>query len=919
MAKASRPTRTSASRRAWPRRLSWPFLQNLAPLAAALLAFNGARILNASSTLTTPHLENFDEAAIWLGLALLALLGAALPPARPAIAWRQWPSSLASFCRAHYIEIVLFVVIFSFGVFMRFYRFHGSLPSPEGLCCEEHINGGVAYKALLGDRPLNFLITRWGSAGGMLIFGENTLGLRVFFPVMSSITLVAFYFLLRRLVSVPVALFGFALFAAAWWPALRARQATEGTIYAVLFALTILIAIRTKRPLWALATGVLAGLLSYEYEPFKAIPIIAAIFLVCAAIREVALRAPYTLDGARSRTRALTSLALRPLLVGLMATGIVLVPMVIGTHKGYDLYLTSVHRQESGREGDRFADNWRTQLKWAAQIFVPFGPNDYVASPPRDVADKDLIDPIAAWLAVAGLVLSIALLLRGVRALFVMWLLITLGAAALLLHDFGPWKFVVLVPVAITLAAFFVEDAWRAVERRWGTRGTRLMLGILAVAAAFSMWWNADALFNDVGPSQAVQASYGGEASLFYSVCNDLKRGDDSYAYASSGTPSLTRAFASRRNSEEAEARAWGDLVWACHGLRGAAVPAPEELWPLRDVPDGPTALVASDPASIEKLSELLGRVYPGLPSPSIKSGPGQQYQYVLYRLPDSDVLAQHGLWATYSAESGGPVSSRIDDVSDLSWDEMPPPLDGRITVRWQGLIYVDTPMTAALQAVASGTVSATVDGQQTYASDPTAHLSSRPIALAPGWHVVEIMLQEQARDGNVRLMWALSDDHALLVSGEDLFPLTELQGWTQTRTVGLPGGLDQETTQRLDFEPHYVSAETIALLVGHDGFEPQLSEIRWHGVWHVDQQAEYTLRVPFRSGQVTLLVDGQQVAQSQEFDQNEGVVEVTVALSRGPHEIEIVQALSNEVGRAGATIEAFRGTEAVEMRVTPY
>ena len=66
--------------------------------------------------------------------------------------------------------------------------------------------------------------------------GILMLGLRFFFPVMSIATLVAFYFLVRQLVSATAALFGLALFAAAWWPSLRSSLPAEGSIYSVIFA-----------------------------------------------------------------------------------------------------------------------------------------------------------------------------------------------------------------------------------------------------------------------------------------------------------------------------------------------------------------------------------------------------------------------------------------------------------------------------------------------------------------------------------------------------------------------------------------------------------------------------------------------------------------------------------------------------------
>ena len=56
---------------------SWPVVQAVALLAAAALAFNGARILRNSSSSAVPVLDNFDSAMLWLGLALLAVLSAA--------------------------------------------------------------------------------------------------------------------------------------------------------------------------------------------------------------------------------------------------------------------------------------------------------------------------------------------------------------------------------------------------------------------------------------------------------------------------------------------------------------------------------------------------------------------------------------------------------------------------------------------------------------------------------------------------------------------------------------------------------------------------------------------------------------------------------------------------------------------------
>lgn len=909
------------------RRPSWAHAQALALVAAALLAYNGARILNDSPASTAPVLRNFDASMPWLGLALLATVVAAWRPAPPQPAPRAWTDALLRFCRDHWLELLLFAAIFGFGVFMRVYRFGDTLPPSDGLCCEEHINGGAAYKALQGEWPLNFLLTRWGSAAGFLVFGETTLGLRFFFVAMSIATLPIFYLLLRQLVSAPVALFGMALYAAAWWPSLRARQPTEGTIYAVLFTLVIVRALKTKSPLMALCGGVLAGLLSYEYEPFKGVPIIAALFLLAAAAREVLLRAPFTVAGARERARALAANAWRPVLVALMATAIVLVPMVVGTHRGYDLYLTSLHRQEDDRGGARFAENWETQLEWAVEIFLPFGPNEYPVGAPRDPPNREFLDPLIGALALAGVVVGAFFLLRGLRGWFVGWVALSLGAAALLLHDFAPWKLLGLVPVLMVLAALFVDDVRALVGRAFGVAGTRAFAGLLVAGAMFSFWWNADALFNDIAPSPAIAGSYGGEKALLYSLCDYLQdRGDENYTVAFSGALVLT-AFASPRTTFEEQAHAWGDFIWACHDLDGAPLPAAEEAWPLRDVPSGPVTLAFANTLSpLEGLIEELNRAYPGLGQPDRRAvGPAETYELIAYEFAGGDELRRHGLWGDYlPAGAAAPAATRVDPVNDLSWDAPAPPIAPPFTVRWRGVVYLERQEGLTLRALTDEPVEVVLDGQVIYTTTLGAPEETF-VDLLPGWHPVEIALNKQRAGGSFRLVWVTQDGDERLIAASDLFPLAELSGWVQQRTMALPGDIEPVVTQRLDFAPHYVSATILQLLAQTDAFERTLTEERWRGVWHVDQAGEYVLQVQFQSGTVTLLVDNAPVATG-----DGGRLEADLTLSTGPHAIEIVQRLETDVPWAGAVISASRrlppatpgaqpALEAAPLVVTPY
>jgi hypothetical protein len=895
-------------------------VQVVALLAAALLAYNGARILNDSPQHTAPVLDNFDTSLPWLGAALLALVVAALTLGPPR--WRWGREAVAAFWRAHWLEALVFAGILVFGVFMRAYRFQTTLPPSGGLCCEEAINGGVAYRALQGERPLNFLITRWGSAAGFAVFGENTLGLRFFFIVMSIVTLIAFYFLLRELVSRQVALFGMALFAAAWWPSLRARQASEGTIYAVLFALVLVRGLKTKRPLMFLCTGILAGLMSYEYEPFKAVPIIGALFLGAAAAREVLLRPPVSPRAAWARARTLFSAAWRPLVIALMATGVVLVPMIIGTHRGYDLYLTSLHRQESGRSGDRVSTAWRTQLKWEAEIFLPVGPNDYPAVAPREVPGKELLDPLTAWLGIAGLFAGTVLVFRSQRGLFITWVAVSLGAGALLLSDFGPWKFLTLVPVFIALAAFLLDDARRLIVARFADRGALVFGTLLVAGAAFSFWWNADTLFRQVAPSYVIAESYGGERSMLYAVCHDLQdRPEGNYTIAASGDLGLA-GFAQPRDSYDAQLRAWGDYIWVCHDLQGTAVPAAEELWPLRDVPAGPLSIVIGDPLSkMDSLAAQLRFALPNLHEPDRHVvGPGNSYEFAEYHLASVDDLGAQGLLAEYSGGVEAFRASRIDAVNDLSWDQAGLPVATPATVHWQGLVYLTSAGRVQLQARDSNgdPVGVLVDGQTVF---DTANNASQYIDLVAGWHTVDITLNKREAGGSMQLAWVTETGAEQSLQAQDLFPIQIqlLGGWVHLRSTGLPSGLEQATTQRIDFAPHLVSTAVVRALARTTSSEPLLTEERWRGVWHIDRDGQYTLRADFPAGAVTILVDGVQAASEQAPLQGAGQVQAALSLSAGPHTVEIVQKLDRDVPIAGLTLSALANGQPLKMSVTPY
>ena len=110
----------------------WNLVQAASLFAASGFAMNGARILNNSPRSQDLLLKNFDSAAPWLGLALLALLVAAWPPARTRLCVIR--RTVTKMWSDHYVEALLFSGIIGVAVFMRFFQFGDTLPPEIGLC-----------------------------------------------------------------------------------------------------------------------------------------------------------------------------------------------------------------------------------------------------------------------------------------------------------------------------------------------------------------------------------------------------------------------------------------------------------------------------------------------------------------------------------------------------------------------------------------------------------------------------------------------------------------------------------------------------------------------------------------------------------------------------------------------------------------
>jgi hypothetical protein len=867
-------------------RVSRGTFQIAAALLVAAFAYQGFHLFDQSRA-------NFDETVRWLGLALLCLAVVAWDGARPHPS--TWPARLAAFLRRHWWELVLVLSIVGFAVFIRTFQF-GEYPPSGLICCEEDRWGEDAFAILEGDRPLRYPMVKYSVAFGFLLFGENTMGLRFHLLLAGVLTVPVFYLLLRQLVRAPAALFATALLASAW-PLVATEFPGKSVLLAtVLFAYLMVLGIRRRNALALLGAGFLAGLLSYEYETWRVVPVVAGGFLTALAAYRLAYPLPKGARAFLARLRSLVATHWRPAVVFVGAALIALTPLLVAELQGEGLYFRKLQyhvdfREAAGTPG-LIAPNWDQHLKWAAELFTSQSPFWALAFGARTfpyglyIPVAPLVDPITATLLGMGVILAVVTFYRPFRLLFLAWYLVVLGGAVLG-SDFYVYRFLGVLPAGFVLVAFVADDVGRVVGRWARGPGVYLLALLLLGGAIYVAYWNADTLSGKVA-TDAHLGRYGVYEEKLgprYALCNYLQgRGGGNFSYVYD-TVEPDRGFARPHETPEEQRETWGRLRWVCHDLRGQAIASPFEVWPMRDVPDGPLtwAFVIGD--STKPLAAYLGRVFPSKTEPDrIIDVSGDAFRLVAYELSGQELKAQQGLFGQYRSGDGGTLlAERVDDVRRVQWDDAQSGFSPPFTVQWRGLIYVPQASTAALTARTSDPTLITVDGQVSYSS-LEEEAASFPQDLLPGWHPVEISLHKETPGGSFALEWVGPEGLASSIARQDLFALSSLAGWTHERTVERDGELTR--TQRFDFTPYVSSAGVIELA----SWPATLIGESWSAVWHVQEGREYQLKLTVASEAATVKLDGATVLtlEAHQAKDRFRTAEAVVSVSAGDHSLEI-------------------------------
>jgi len=880
----------------------WMLIQAAGLAAAVAMGVHGSLILNEQT------MRRFDEALVWYGCALLALAVFAWDRKLPRTEG-GWRNFLTAFWSSHRLELLLVAAIFGFAIFMRTYKLD-VFPPKNGLTFEEGINGGMAYRILDGERPL-FYPVRYLNALGLWLLGDTTFGLRFFGIAMSIATVPMFYLLLRQLVRVPAALFGTALLAAAYWPSLVNRVTSATTFFTISLAYLFVRGMRTRSALMFMGVGVLAGLISYEYEDVKPVPFFVLGFLAALALWQIGGAARKGLRPALDAVLAISRKAWRPALAFVVAGGIVAGPLIVGTHLGKDPYLSSLHRQEADRQNrgtpGLFAPNWKQQAKWSTELFLPFRSGPPQVRLPLTMPGIPVADSVSGILIAAGVLYAAFTFFRPYRLLFLGWFVGTLGGGALLLSNWESWKFYGLMPIGFALAAFLVDDVrslW--VRLKPASRfSPTIFSAVLLGAAAYVFFWNADTLFRRIVGNPLALQEYTQTQSRWYDLCTYLRSlGKDNFTYTPQGGDS-DLGFGKPHKSPLEQLGAWGDNVWVCHDLEGAALVGTQDSWPLRNVPSGKLALAfVIPPEALDALKGSVEQGYPDLRPDRIIEGPLSKFYVVGYVLSDDVVRSRQGLYGEYIAVGEAvPITKRVDKAHNISWAESDQSLKPPFTVRWRGLVYLDEGGQWILKANSADPAWISLDGGPPYAVSDPGNFSSFG-SLRAGWHTLEIALQHESPGGVFSLQWASPSGAARPLEEQDLFAMESFGGWLHVSTFRLASG-EKVVSQRID---HTVEGggKRIAEAQASGGPTSKgtaLVEELFSAWWSVPESEQLRLTLNYSGGQAAIYIDGKVVNRCDAGSNVAAQCAAAAQITSGDHLVEIRLIGKEEIPWSGARL----------------
>jgi hypothetical protein len=354
------------------------------------------------------------------------------------------------------------------------------------------------------------MLDRWMPVPFFHWLGVDLIPLRLPFIIVSVLTVLATYVLLRQLVSWPAAAFATFLLTVAHWHLHYARLAHN------IFPTTLLSVI-----VWALCVrqaqtgglrfypwiGFLCGYSLYAYAGYRGIPLIVGFFFLA-----LWARALFQWWRAEAQSRALLRAQLLRVVGGtalllVFLSGPVLALVGRLWHNPmyfFEAYIRSYNNKEyyTSDWSSWLAKRWQRQIE-TARIFHHWGDTEQAYNLPGE----PMLDPATGVLFTAALFFCLIYWRRRFQGFFAFAFLLLLFLGATLTQTLVVARLQIVVPLLFVLIGFFADQIWGLACQ--AGKVARVLVGALALfAGGFALTYNWEEYFGRTMHSPVVRAVY---------------------------------------------------------------------------------------------------------------------------------------------------------------------------------------------------------------------------------------------------------------------------------------------------------------------------------------------------------------------------------------------------------------------------
>lgn len=485
----------------------------VAALAAAVVLRRGRDDIDSTATTSTLGAGS-TWAAVLLSLSGLALLltGATLLYSTWATEfYRGWLAVLAGTallsgglriyegpgpCTWRWSDTVALAGIVALGTALRFHAYADFPGAFTTHAIEEQQTGLGGFRVLVrGQRPWEFWLDYQMTALALWFDPKPTFNtIRIPYTVVSALTPIPVYFLLRQLVSTPAARFGTLLYALSSWNLTYSRCAHPifPTNILVITVLALLLHFGRTRRLTGLPwVGLVCGYTLYSYAGYRGTPLFALVFFAgCCAADLWRWRRAAAAERQPWRRRLARDLAATAGAAAIIVAVAAPITNTLGP-SGRNYYFEAAQRALANREyytddTGKFLEQRIERMRQSAAIFMHLGDG----SPTFNAWGEPMLDPATAVLFAVGLFVACLRPLRRYGGFLVFVFLTLMLVGTVFVQNLDIRRLQGITVLVAAFCAIGLDALWQLSSLRW-----RRALVVLAAAIAVYVGWSAYDLY----------------------------------------------------------------------------------------------------------------------------------------------------------------------------------------------------------------------------------------------------------------------------------------------------------------------------------------------------------------------------------------------------------------------------------------